>query len=189
MQLIKTISLLLILSATQSSMGIITPRPGDVLQGEILISVAFDRTDFITAELEFRNTGDYTDTWFLLSQINPPNPNDVLIVWDTSVITDGSYDLRLRIVLQDQSEVVAIVQDLKIRNYTAIETMTTPTIEEPIYTLSDFVPYIPLISATRLSKNKASLSQGSITASLGYGLLVAIVVLFAVPLYIRIRNK
>jgi hypothetical protein len=102
------------------------PAPGDALQGVVTVRGVSGLPGFTSAELCFAYASDPTDTWFLIGNLNQPVVNAPLAAWDTTIITDGDYVLRLRVYLADGSYQQALVTGLRVRNYTAVETPTPP---------------------------------------------------------------
>lgn len=167
-----------------------SPRPGDALQGTIVISGTSDAIDFVSSELEFGYADDPAGTWFLIAQSDQPVRDGTLAVWDTTVITDGEYDLRLRIRLEDGSSLDVVVPGLRVRNYTPIETPvpgSTTTVDTP--TPSAVTPSIPLPTSTPFPPNPAALTPFRILSGLGYGALAAIAFLLLLRLYIHLRRN
>ncbi len=110
--------------AQSSRIEINSPMPGEAVQGVVEIQGHTQIDGFLSAELSFGYTNDLTGTWFLIDASSEPVSSGRLAVWDTNSITDGVYNLRLVVILQDGSEQVAVVPDLRVRNYTPVETST-----------------------------------------------------------------
>ena len=108
------------------SAAILSPRPGQALQGTVPIIVNTAVDGFEAAVLSFAYATNPTGTWFTIFQGNQPVVGQSLAEWDTSQISDGQYTLRLVVTLSDGSQQTSEVTGLRVRNYTAIET-DTPT--------------------------------------------------------------
>lgn len=174
-------------------LSIRSPVPGQAVQGSVSIEGSSTASGFLSAELSFAYTGDSTGTWFLIAETSQPVQEGVLAQWDTGAITDGDYDLRLRVTLADGSHVETTIRGLRVRNYTPIET-DTPTPVTPTFTqLPGETPAVtptPVVlpSSTPLPPNPAEVSGQDITLSLGKGAL-AILGLFALlGVYKLVRN-
>jgi hypothetical protein len=167
---------------------IISPKPGQALQGNIPVVVDTTFQKFQSVELTFAYANNPTKTWFLIYQGLQPVSNGPLVAWDTSLITDGDYDLRMTITFLDGSQQAVDVRGLRVRNYSAVETDTpapaTPTsppatAETPIPTITPTHQPSPLPpAATALPPNPAELQQQDVWLNAGKGAL-AIVGLFA----------
>jgi hypothetical protein len=171
------------------------PTPGKVLQGTIMISANIDVEGFLSAEVSFSYANDPRDTWFLIQEIQDPIADDVIAKWDTTIITDGEYTLRL-IVITEQDQYASYVTGLRVRNYTPIETSTPTPISalEPADTLSligtptETSTQVPL-TPTPLPPNPAQLTTDDVTMSLGTGAVLAIGALILFGIYLFLRNK
>jgi len=169
---------------------IVAPRPGDVLQGVVTIAGSSDVTGFGSAEISFTYTDDPTGTWFLISKNSQPIFNERLASWDTTVITDGDYVLRLRVYLIDGSFHEVLVSGLRVRNYTPVETPTPMAIAPKATPLATFTPTAtPLPTPTALPRNPAVLAPTDISASIIYGGLAAILIFVVISIYLWLRRK
>jgi hypothetical protein len=175
--------------------AILSPSAGQAVQGSVPVIVFSDIQGFQSAELSFGYTNDQTGTWFLIAQNDQPITNGEIGTWDTNLITDGNYNLRMEVVLQDGNRVDTAVTGVRVRNYSLVETSTptpvTPTAtlvpgEQPTVTATS----IPTITATATSlpTNQAEMTGGQITSSLGKGALGAVILFGIVGLYILIKQ-
>jgi hypothetical protein len=182
-------------TSTPSQVAIIFPAPDDALQGNVPISANTSVEGFLHAELTFAYADDAAKTWFLIFETDQPTPDGELTQWDTTTLTDGQYTLRLTVTLEDSSQLTATVQNLRVRNYTPIETNTPAATETPVPgdtpiptpTPTPTITPIPPTS-TALPPNPAELTSQDITLSLGKGALGAIAMLVVIGLYAAIRN-
>lgn len=179
---------------------ILSPLPGQALQGSVMITGSTNLPRFQSAEISFSYAQDPTNTWFLIQRSSISVSNGVLAQWDTTTITDSNYNLRLTIHLTNGEQTVVEVQGLRVRNYTPIETDTptpippsaTPVpgqiIEEmPTATPTPtFTPVPP--SPTPLPTNPAELSTRQIASSLGVGAASVAGLLLLLGIYGTIRR-
>lgn len=166
------------------------PRSGEALQGLVEIRGTTDLPGFRLAEVSFGYQEDPTDTWFIIEQSTTPVSKDIIARWDTSMITDGQYRLRVRVEFAGQQEVEFVVTNLRVRNYTPIET-STPDVNQvlvlqPTATmLSDYV----LTGATPvpLPTNPAQLTVDTLRGSAlrGMAYVVAGAVLMGIYWWVR----
>jgi hypothetical protein len=169
---------------------IVVPRPGDVLQGVVTIIGTTDVTGFVSDEVSFTYADDPTGTWFLIAMNSQPVFNDTLATWDTTVITDGDYVLRLRVYLTDGSSREALVSGLRVRNYTPVETPTPiPPAQEATHLPTVTPTTTPFPTPTILPRNPATLAPTDVSASLLYGGLVAILTFVIIGFYFWLRRK
>jgi len=161
-----------------------SPLPGQALQGSLNITGSNAVAGFASAEVSFAYAGDQMGTWFLIGEASQPIQDGTLAQWDTSSITDGDYDLRLRVKREDGSHLDVVVSGLRVRNYTPVET-DTPTPVTPTATpmpgelpVTATLTPVSLPSATPLPTNPAVITSQDIALGLGKGAL-AVIALFA----------
>jgi hypothetical protein len=106
------------------------------------------------------------------------------------MLTDGDYTLRLIVTLEDGNQIIITIPDLRIRNYTPIETDTpVPTAtsapgDTPVPTVTPtptITPSPPTV--TPLPPNPAQLSAQDILLSFGKGVLLTLVLFSLLGLY------
>jgi hypothetical protein len=191
-------ALMLIGAQGTSPVAITFPASGDVLSGDVTITGTTDVPGFASSQLDFSYASNPTDTWFGLQISSRPETDSPLAVWDTSIITDGDYLLRLRVTLNDGSFEDATIQ-IKVQNDSPIQTSTpvvtsTPNpldlqIPTPFLVAASPTPSLtPLPTPTPLPANTASLNQVSIYTSLGRGALVIIGLFVFAGLILRFRR-
>ena len=174
--------------------AIISPQPGQVLQGSIPVVVDTSVEGFQSAEIYFGYSNDPTQTWFLIQTSETPLANAVLAQWDTTTITDGNYSLRLVVYRQNDKALETLLTGLRVRNYSPVETDTpapatsTPSPEpgqevKPTPTLTPVAP-----TATLLPTNPAELTSANIMDSMGRGALVVFGFFVLLGAYIWIRT-
>lgn len=180
---------------------ITAPASGDVLQGRVQIMGTSAADGFLSSELSFAFASDSTSTWFLIYQTDSPVSDGLLAAWDTTLVTDGDYNLRLRVTLQDGSILESLVTGLRIRNRTPTETPAPTSTPEPT-AASEFVPPAaplpptpqPAPTSTRLPTptplppNPVTVTTSEITASLGQGILIALLAILVIALLLWFRR-
>ena len=179
----------------QAQIIVLSPVPGQALQGNILITAEINLEDYISAELSFSYADDHRDTWFLIHEIKEPINEGLNVEWDTTILTDGEYTLRV-IVITEQDQYSKIVPDIRVRNYSAIETHTplptsTPAPADtlmPTETLTSTNTPVPL-TPTPLPSNPVQLNIRDIGLSIGKGILFALAALALFGIYVFIRNR
>lgn len=114
-------------SAQGAAPIISSPAPDEVLQGQVVVTGTADGQNFGSAEVAFAYAADSTDTWFVIQRLSKPIENAVLANWDTALISDGDYVLRLRVKTADGTLQEARVP-VHVANYTAFAPASaTPT--------------------------------------------------------------
>ncbi len=137
-------------------------------------------------------------TWFLISTSDSPIHNAEIAQWDTTQISDGFYQLRVMVRRSDGTSVEQRVKNLRVRNYTPIETNTpapatattvaviTQSIE-PAINLTQTYTVIPA-SKTPLPTNQLVISKQVYIQTLGKGALFSITILAILGLYATFKN-
>jgi uncharacterized protein YgiM (DUF1202 family) len=102
--------------------SIISPPPVFVVRGEVTVEGSANLPDMVSYFLEYRPlnedlTADEEAPWLPATLPNrSPVENGTLGVWDTSIETDGVYELRLTINVQDGDPVHFRVSPLRVEN-------------------------------------------------------------------------
>ncbi|MEW5939982.1 MAG: hypothetical protein AB1750_09995 [Chloroflexota bacterium] len=187
-------------ASAQTATGpvISAPVSGQVLRGVVEIRGTTAVDGFFSAELSFAYASDSTQTWFLISSLDLPISDGLLASWDTNLVTDGDYDLRLRVTLADGTILEALVTNLRIRNLVPTETATLPPTLTPVPfdTLEPTYPptFTPVPTVTRrpsptpLPPNPAAVTQPEIASSLARGLIAAFIAFLVIGLFLRLRR-
>jgi hypothetical protein len=167
-----------------------SPHPGDVLQGVVAVTGSSDVEGFLSAETSFSYTDDPTGTWFLISTSTQPVSNNRLVTWDTTVITDGNYVMRLQVNLTNGTSREFLVPQLRVRNYTPVETPTPlPLAPEATPLPTSMSTMTPFPTPTALARNPATLGPMDVSASILYGGIAAISMFIIIGIYLWLRRK
>ena len=78
----------------QTSIRIAAPASSETLSGLVNVTGTSAADGFASSELSFAYASDSTFTWFLIYQTDQPVTDGLLVAWDTSLVTDGDYNLR-----------------------------------------------------------------------------------------------
>ena len=190
--------LLLLLAAQESPpVAISSPKPGEVLRGQVNITGTTNDPNFLSAQLDFSYAATPVETWFPIQTLSQPVFDSPLYTWDTTVITDGDYILRLRVFLGDGS-----VQEVTVPITLQNDIQPTPT-HAPTSTPEELTILVPtpfLLAAsptptdlprptpTPLPANPVSLDQNTVFSSFGRGALVILGMFAIAGLILRIRR-
>jgi hypothetical protein len=159
------------------------PQPGSVLQGVVTIEGSAYHPDFEYYQLSFTYADLSSQTWFLVSEASTtPVTNDALGIWDTNNITDGNYHLRLEVGLTDGTVLSAVVEDLRIRNTTPVETNTPAPIVETL--TPSPIPPTPTYFPTPISLSAAN-GQSGVVLNLCLGAFGTLLIFSALAAYIQ----
>lgn len=132
--------------------GVITsPSNGAVIQGLVAITGSADHPSFQFYIIEFSPEPVAGDQWQIVGAIREqPVINGELITWDTTIIPDGSYTLRLRVVRLDGNYTEAFSQQVVIANSQPTPTNTPVAVETPDESEVQPVQVEPTITPTDL---------------------------------------
>ncbi len=175
--------------------GVTLPLGGEALQGVVAITGSSLAEGFQAVDVSFAYASDSTGTWFLIEQGSVPVVDGQLATWDTTTISDGTYHLRLQVFLADGAVLERVVENLRVRNYTIIETSTPPAPGEtarPVATARPTrTPAVDFITAGQtpqpLPTNPARLTPQHLreSAAVGVGAVAAVLVIAAIYLSLR----
>ena len=180
-------------TATAPSPAITSPAAGQAVQGIVTVSGTSAATGFASAELAFAYAGDPTGTWFVIAASTLPVSQGTLATWDTTTITDGNYNLRLRVSLADGTFSDVLVGNLRVRNYTPVETPTpvptSPQAPTPTPTPTITPTATPYPTPTQLPPNPAEIAPADVWVSVGYGGVAAMALILLLGAYLWLRRK
>ena len=198
--------LLLIAAQTDPPIAITSPALDSIISGEVTITGTTDVLGFTSSQLDFSYASNPrspdalsgADTWFALQTSSQPVVDSPLATWNTTLISDGDYILRLRVFLTDGTSQEVTVP-IKVQNDTPIVTPTfTPTstpesikgqIPTPFLVASSPTPTLtPRPTPTPLPTNPVSLDQNTIYSSIGRGALVIVGLFLFAGLILRFRR-
>lgn len=94
------------------------PAEGQQLFGLVnILGSAQHSTAFNSFTLEYNNLGDLNAPWLLVQpRVQQQVHDGVLGTWNTNVVPDGTYQLRLRVYLDDNQVGEFVVSNLKVVN-------------------------------------------------------------------------
>lgn len=186
---------------TEADIRIAAPSSGSTLSGLVNVMGTSAAEGFASSELSFAYASDPTSTWFLVYQTDSPVTDGLLAAWDTNSVTDGDYNLRLRVALQDGSILESLVTGLRVRNQLPTETPAPTSAPEPTATTEFVPPPTPLPptpqpaptstrlpTPTSLPPNPITLGESQICVFLGRAILVTLLAFIAVAALLRLRK-
>ncbi len=180
---------------------IISPGPGEALQGIVSITGTTALAGFVSAEVSFAYSDEKQEGWFLIQASCKAVTDSVIATWDTTTITDGVYDLQLVVTLADGRQQQLEVAGVRVRNYTPIETdtpvpaVTVNLTQSPLPSTLPLTPTRPPVvtagtlkgTLTPLPTNPAQVAGGDIVGSLVKGGLAAAGLFLVGGLYLGLK--
>jgi len=120
----------------QARAEITSPKSGDIVQGAISIRGTATHPNFWKYELAWAISGRPGANWNLITVQETPVVDGQLAAWNTALIPDGTYDLRLRVVRQDANYEEVFVRSIIVANAGPPLTLTTEATLTPLPTLT-----------------------------------------------------
>ncbi len=166
-----------------------SPRQGLPLQGIVTIEGKIRGEGFSGGKISFSYSGSKDPTWFFIADIVPESSDssqaNFIVNWDTTQITDGDYDVRVVAEYQNAGAIFELIPNLRIRNYSPVETSTPVTAAEngspgqsPTTSPETSTEDILVNTPSALPVNPVVIkSDGFARALLGSGIFVALVFL------------
>jgi len=157
-----------------SHISISSPKPNQAVQGLVKIIGSTNVHDFSHASLEFSYQDNPTNTWFPISESNQGVVNDLLATWDTSTITDNNYNLKLTVTTKTNQILTYLVEGIRVRNYSPIETDTPAAPSTPSLLLATSIPAPQRFihsTPTPFPTNPATIQRSDLITSSMWGIL------------------
>lgn len=166
---------------------VISPRAGEAVIGQTEISGVTGLPGFQRVEVEYRYTNDPKNTWFLIAEADKSVKPGKIAEWDTSLISDGIYDLRVTVFFADGTSQSTTVPGLRVRNYSPVETSTPQDPGKIAASLTPVATAIPTRTPrptpAPLSPNPAVLTRADLNASMLRGAGVGLGFFFLFGIY------
>ena len=171
------------------------PEAGAVVQGNVSISGTLAAEGMTAYEILFGYAETTADQAFLLAQGSQPVTEGELARWDTTLYTDGNYRLIIRLHFTDGSTQETVVDGLRVRNYSPVETATANPALPPDAATPTPAPTITVTlqrsTPTAFQSNPGSLTSEAVTGALirGAGFSAIVVIFLAVYAALSRRNR
>jgi PKD repeat protein len=113
---------------------VLSPIPGNVVAGNVQIIGAALHPQFLQYHVEYGPDPNPGDLWYPVGNVIPfPVLNSLLGIWNTTTTQDGTYQIRLRVVLRDGTSLSTIVNNVRVQNRQPTpQPSPTPAIARPI---------------------------------------------------------
>ncbi len=112
-------------SQGQAIAQIASPAEGQTLTGLVAVSGSADHPEFARWELAYGPDPNPNDAWQPFATGDQPILNGTIGTWNTGVIADGRYALRLRVIRADSNYDEAFVRGLQVSNSAPVGTPTS----------------------------------------------------------------
>jgi len=116
------------------SIVILSPIPGNVVAGNVQVLGSAMHPDFLQYQLEYGPDPNPGNLWYAATgPIQQPVLNNLLGIWNTGAVQDGTYQLRLRVFLRDATSLSTVVNNIRIQNRAPTQVPSaTPDTPRPI---------------------------------------------------------
>jgi hypothetical protein len=104
---------------------ITSPTDGQTIAGLVTITGSADHPEFARWELAYGPDPNPNDAWQPFTEGNQPVLNGSIGTWNTGVVADGGYMLRLRVIRKDSNYSEAFIRGLQVSNSAPIGTPTS----------------------------------------------------------------
>jgi hypothetical protein len=173
---------------------ITSPNEGEILQGNIYIEGTVSGSTFQFAEISFQYQDSKSSNWFEIGTIDSPIVDDTIGIWDTSTIADGIYRIKVVAHYENDRTQEAIVNNLDIRNYTALGPSATdePSVNELDESESQVTatPVVPTITVpTPMPKNEMVVTKTQFFLTLLQGAIFGVLFLAVIVIFVIIRRR
>lgn len=130
------------------SIFILSPIPGSVVAGNVQVLGAAVHPQFLQYQLEYGPDPNPGNLWYPASGVvQMPVVSGILGIWNTTVIQDSVYQLRLRVTLRDGTNLITVANSIRIQNRVPTPIPTATTIPRPIaaFTQDRVIGQAPLV--------------------------------------------
>jgi len=126
---------------SQEESGISSPRDGAVVRGIVSIIGTASHPEFWKYEIYYAPYPNVADQWVFVGTVHEtPVVNGQLETWNTNLIPDGVYALRLRVVRRDGNYIEYTVNNISVANTKPTETPTPEASPTPENTPTPLPP-------------------------------------------------
>jgi PKD repeat protein len=116
---------------------ILSPVPGSVVAGNVLIYGTAIHPQFLQYQLEYGPDPNNANLWYPINVSQVPVTGGVIGTWSTLGTQDGVYQLRLRVILRDGSQLSTVVGNIRVQNRVPTPVPSpTPATPRPIAAFS-----------------------------------------------------
>jgi hypothetical protein len=167
---------------------ITTPLPGEAVKGLLTIKGSASHPLFVSYDLAFTFQDDALTTWFPIVENREVQVVDGRLgLWDTNGVSDGEYQLRLRVRLENGTTLEHVLEGIRIRNQSIIETATPGPVVGVLPTTTALPP-TPTSRPTPVSPVEAP-GGSNVTRAFQYGLILGALLTLSLGAYLFIRRS
>jgi hypothetical protein len=160
------------------------PYEGDTVRGVVGIAGSTDIAGFISSEVFFGFSPE--SEWFSIGMQEEPVSNQVIANWDTTVITDGIYRIKVVVNRSDGTQMETIVNNIQVSNYTSSQTEADNVQNGSNIQASDYLAD-SIATATAFPPNPAAVSKADLISSIRGGIFWVVGIFLVTGIYLGMR--
>jgi hypothetical protein len=167
---------------------IVSPSPGEAVQGLVTIQGSASHPLFMSYDLTFTYQDAPISTWFPIVEDRDVEAVDGRLgLWDTTGISDGEYRLRLRVHLENGTTLEDVIEGIRVRNKSIIETPTPAAVGGSLPTVTA-PPPTPTLRPTPILPIESP-GGSSVFTALRNGLIIGAILTTASIIYLYVRRS
>jgi hypothetical protein len=171
-------------SQTSDAPRVDIPLEGDIVQGVVGIAGSTAVEDFMNSEVFFSFSPD--GEWFPIGRQDSAVSNQLIVNWDTTLISDGTYRIRVLVHKRDGSQVETVVNNIRVQNYTNPQG-GTPAAVDSQGASQERSPLQGKMTASPYPRNPAAVNSEDLIGSIRAGVFWAGGILLALGIYLGLR--
>lgn len=160
------------------------PYQGDTVRGVVGIAGSTDIEGFMSSEVFFGFSPE--GEWFSIGLQKEPVSNQVIANWDTTVITDGIYRIKVVVNRSDGTQVETIVNNIRVSNYTSSQTEADNMQNGSNTSVPDYFVG-SIATATAFPPNPVAVSKADLITSIRGGIFWVVGIFLATGIYLGMR--
>lgn len=166
---------------------ILDPQGGEAISGVYTIRGSASHPSFLAYQLSFAQMDDPMETWFLLGdpQTTPVQEGGIGL-WETTGISDGEYRLRLEVFLENEQSIVTVVEGIRVRNRSTVETATALPVAAQVTATQS-----PPTKTPRPTPLPPASVDGTLSIQQGFfaGIILGLLFLSSLGIYLFMRRR
>jgi hypothetical protein len=160
------------------------PYEGDTVRGVVGIAGSTEIEGFISSEVFFGFSPN--GEWFSIGRQKEPVSNQVIANWDTTVITDGIYRIKVLVTRSNGSQTETIVSNIRVSNYTSSQAEANNVQNGSNSQASDYLTGA-IATATAFPPNPAAVSKADLISSIRGGIFWVVGIFLVTGIYLGMR--
>jgi hypothetical protein len=121
--------------------------------------------------------------------------DNILANWDTSTIADGTYQIKVLAIYENDRQQETIIENLNVRNYTPFDPIKTDSSDETQILPTTGMPIEIMPTPTQkplptpIPPNEMIVTQSQFIMTVIQGAILGVLFLFVIALFVIIRRR